>query len=174
MRSRLVFALTLSSFAALAGCNTYANGLERSRDAYEHNQHERALAILRSLEPDENHLTDPEQTEYSYLRGMTDYRIGYLQDARHWLLVAKELDKANPKALNEDWKSRMNQVIEELNAKVYNEGLDSLSATQKPQASDDEGSGKKGGNADKPKAKGDKSDKSEKSDDAPKKKGSEE
>jgi hypothetical protein len=158
MRSRLVLALTLLALPVVplvSGCNTYANNLARSREAYEQNQHERALAILRALEPDENHLTDPELTEYAYLRGMTDYRIGYLQDARHWLLVAKELDKANPKALNEDWKGRMTSAVDELNAKVFNEGIDSLSATQPKTL---------GGDDDKPKAKGEKTDKQDKSD----------
>ena len=145
LRARiLVLVSSCASFAALStvGCNTYSQSLARSRDAYEQNQHERALAILRALEPDENHLTLGEQAEYAYLRGMTDYRIGYQADARHWLAVAREIDTANPKSLTDDWKTRTNDVLEELNKRVYNEGLDSLANT--PPKGDDDANDKKG------------------------------
>lgn len=133
MRSALL-SLAVVTFAATTaiiatGCNTYSNNLNRSKEAFEQNQYERSLAILRALEPDENHLTVGEQAEYAYLRGMTDYRIGYQSDARHWLSVAFEIEKANPKSLNVDWKARLDQVLEELNKHVYNEGYASLGNT---------------------------------------------
>jgi hypothetical protein len=165
MRLAPVLVLVAASLFAV-GCNTYSNNLVRSREAFEQNQHERALAILRALETDQNHLTPGEQAEYAYLRGMTDYRIGYQSDARHWLSVAFELDKANPKSLNEDWKARMNQVLEELNKHVFNEGYASLGNTPAAKGDDsDDAEPKKGAkkkpsknDADKPKS-DDKSDK---------------
>lgn len=127
MRSAL--ALVLAASLPLIGCNTYSNNLNRSKEAFEQNQYERSLAILRALEPDENHLTVTEQAEYAYLRGMTDYRIGYQSDARHWLAVAFEVEKANPRSLKGDWKTRLDQVLEELNKHVYNEGYANLGNT---------------------------------------------
>jgi hypothetical protein len=127
MRSALVLALVAAAAISVVGCNTYSQNLARSREAFEQNQHERALAILRALEPDENHLTENEQAEYAYLRGMTDYRIGYHSDARHWLAGARELEKSNPKALTDDWKARLGQVLDELNTRVYAEGVMALS-----------------------------------------------
>ena len=135
---RIAFVLALTALS-LAACNTYADGLARSRDAFEQNQHERALAILRSLEPDENHLSTNDQAEYAYLRGMTDYRIGYLKDARHWLSVAREIDRESPKALNDDWKQRLAQVLDELNKQVYENGFDSLGNAGNANPKTDEG-----------------------------------
>ncbi len=37
---------------AASACNTYADDLSRSQRAFEESEHERALAILRALEPD--------------------------------------------------------------------------------------------------------------------------
>ncbi len=169
MRSALALYLAALLFAAI-GCNTYTNDLNRSKDAFEQNQYERSLAILRALEPDENHLTPGEQAEYSYLRGMTDYRIGYQSDARHWLSVAFELEKTNPKSLNADWKARLDQVLDELNTRVYSDGYANLGNT--PAAKGDDAEDPKKGAKKKPDEKADKagpkaSDRSEKSDDKP-------
>src|SRR5438445_5785551 len=78
------------------GCATYTSELERGQQAFEKNEHERALAVLRALEPDQTHFDPPEEARYAYLRGMTDYRIGYRADARHWLAIAKAIDDKNP------------------------------------------------------------------------------
>src|SRR5688572_1903608 len=88
------------------GCATYHDDLVRARAHYESNQHEKALAIFRVLEPDIDSLPTGEQAEYAYLRGMTDYRLAgssltanvtggaadpkkaYRTNARHWLAIA--------------------------------------------------------------------------------------
>ena len=48
--------MRLSGFAvlilALGGCSTYRDELARGQHAFEQNQHERALAVLRGLEND--------------------------------------------------------------------------------------------------------------------------
>jgi hypothetical protein len=173
MRSALALVLAAVSLVATTttGCNTYSNNLARSKDAFEQNQYERSLAILRALEPDENHLTVGEQAEYAYLRGMTDYRIGYQSDARHWLSVAFEIEKTNPKSLNADWKTRLDQVLEELNKRVYNEGYASLGNTAPVKGDKGDTAGSDG--EDKPEPKkgakkkpaSDKSDKGDKGDD---------
>jgi hypothetical protein len=116
---------------ALCSCATYSDELSRGQTAYEQEQHERALAVFRALENDQSHLSAEEQAHYAYLRGMTDYRIGYKADARHWLIVAKALEAQTPNSLPSDWKSRMNTVVAELNEEVYGGGLESLANVKK-------------------------------------------
>jgi hypothetical protein len=122
-----------SFFGALAvlvmsglGCQTYQDDLTRSQRAFQQNEHEHALAILRQLEPDTQHLGVNQQAQYCYLRGMTDYRIGYKIDARHWLALAQALEEKVPGLLPEDWKARMKDALVELNEGVYGGGLQSL------------------------------------------------
>ena len=131
MRLALLASLAL---VGLASCATYRDELSRGQTAFEQNQHERALAIFRELEVDNAHLSAPEQAQYAYLRGMTDYRIGYKGDARHWLIVAKALESQTPNSLSSDWKSRMNEVVAELNAEVYGGGVESLTNARKAKA----------------------------------------
>jgi hypothetical protein len=119
------FALALTSFAA-AGCSTYRDDLARSQHAFEENQHETALAVLRMLEPDTSHLDPNERARYAYLRGMTDFRIGYKADARHWLAVAKAMDEKVPGMIPAEWRARLDQSLGELDAQVWTAGMESL------------------------------------------------
>jgi hypothetical protein len=121
---------------ALASCATYSDELSRGQTAFEQNQHERALAVFRALENDQSHLSPEEQAHYAYLRGMTDYRIGYKADARHWLIVAKALEGQTPNSLPSDWKTRMNDTIAELNEEVYGGGVESLANVKKAKSDD--------------------------------------
>jgi hypothetical protein len=105
MMSRALGIVALAS-AILAGCMTYHDELVRSQLAFEQNQHEQALGLLRDLERDLSRLPSAEQARYAYLRGMTDYRIGYRVDARHWLAIAKASEEATPGLLPADWKAR--------------------------------------------------------------------
>ncbi len=134
-------AMMLVVLLAGAGCQTYQDDLARSQRAFEQNEQERALALLRQLEPDALHLSIADQAQYAYLRGMTDYRIGYKVDARHWLALAKSLDDQTTGLLPSDWKTRLGDALKELNEAVYGGGTESLSnAKQKP--GDESGSAK--------------------------------
>jgi hypothetical protein len=132
---KLVGSVALAAFVvALPACSTYRDDLVRSQHAFEENQHETALAILRMLEPDTSHLDPRERARYAYLRGMTDFRIGYKADARHWLAVAKAMDEQTPGIVPSDWRARLDQSLTELDAQVWTAGMESLtvaSATQK-------------------------------------------
>jgi hypothetical protein len=139
LRVLAVSAILLS----LAGCSTYRDQLARSQHAYEVNEHERALALLRDLERNLPMLAQPEQAQYCYLRGMTDYRMGYRADARHWLALARSYDENSPGVLPADWKARLGEALDELNDVVYTEGLAALA--KKADREEDKG--------DKPKAK---------------------
>jgi hypothetical protein len=127
MRSLAVLAVLL------AGCSTYRDDLTRGQTAFEQNNHERALAIFRALETDTSQLTPQERGHYAYLRGMTDFRIGYRADARHWLLIARATEGETPGTLPTDWKTRLNEALSELNEQVYKEGHASLTNARRPQ-----------------------------------------
>ena len=120
--------LVLSSLAS-AGCNTYADELSRGERAFEASEHERALALFRALEPDTHRLSPNERARYCYLRGMTDFRIGYKAESRHWLALAEALEKQTPGSLPGDWHRRLAEALNDLNEAVYNGGIASLSNT---------------------------------------------
>ena len=135
--------LGLLAVVVSVGCQTYQDDLTRAQRAFEQNQHEHALAILRQLEPDTARLAMPEQAQYAYVRGMTDYRIGYKAEARHWLSLAAAIEQATPDALPEEWTKRLNDSLKELNEEVFTAGIESLSnaAASKGKASDDDSTG---------------------------------
>ena len=112
--------------ASLAGCNTYRDELARSQRAFEQNDHERALALLRELERDMTRLATSEQAHYAYLRGMTDYRIGHRSDARHWLAIAHAYDERTPGILPTDWSARTTVALRELDGVVHESGYAGL------------------------------------------------
>jgi hypothetical protein len=122
-----------------AGCATYQDELSSGERAFEASEHERALAIFRALEPDTGRLSTPDRARYAYLRGMTDYRIGYKADARHWLAVASATEEQTPGSLPEDWTKRMTESLRELNEEVFAVGIESLSsaAPARSRTSDD-------------------------------------
>jgi hypothetical protein len=129
-------ALAIALFASATGCSTYRDQLLRCQQSFEHNQHEHALGLMRALEPDVTRLQPPEQAQYAYLRGTTDYRLGYRADARHWLSIAKAYEDAAPGTLPSDWKARMTESLDELNNVVYSDGLAALTNTKKAAGDD--------------------------------------
>jgi hypothetical protein len=116
---RLRFAFTLAVALASAGCATYREDLYRGQRLYEENQYERALSIWRMLEDDADSLSFNEQARYAYLRGMTDYRLGFRADSRHWLAIAKAIDQEHAGGLNPEWKQRLEAALDDLNQDVY-------------------------------------------------------
>jgi hypothetical protein len=117
---------------ALGGCTTYRDQLVRSQRAFDQGQNDQALGLLRDLEKDQSSLAMPEQAQYAYLRGMTDYRTGYRVDARHWLSIARALDESSPGVLPADWKTRLAEAMDEMNTVVYEDGIQTLATTKKP------------------------------------------
>ena len=124
---RAVLASLSLVLVTCSACATYHDELMRGQADYEKNDHEHALAVFRALEPDQSHFDVTEEAHYAYLRGMTDYRIGYRADARHWLMIAKAVDEKNPDALPAEWKTRLNTTLKELNDEVYGGGIAALS-----------------------------------------------
>lgn len=114
----------LASFVAacalvLLSCSTYREHLNRGQRMYDENEYDRALALFRNLEPDLDSLSPNDQARYAYLRGMTDYRLGFRPDARHWLAMAKAFDQTNPGGLTPEWKTRTDEAIADLNKDVF-------------------------------------------------------
>jgi len=127
-----VACLALALLAGGAACNTYADELTRGQRAFEESEHERALAIFRALEPDVQRLSLNDRAHYAYLRGMTDFRIGYRAEARHWLALASALEKQSPGSLPAGWSKRMAESLKDLDDAVYTAGIASLSNTPEP------------------------------------------
>ena len=110
--------LVVSALSAVA-CVTYREDLNRGQRMYEENQYEHALALWRGLEDDTDSLSLNDQARYAYLRGMTDYRLGFRADSRHWLAIAKATEQAHSGGLSVEWKERMDQSLTDLNQDVY-------------------------------------------------------
>lgn len=131
LRSRTAALVLALAALGVGACATYRDHLARGQRAFDQSDHDRALASLRDLEPDLHRLSDAEQAEYAYLRGMTDYRIGYKADARHWLAIAKAYEETTPGVLPADWKARATEALDELNEVVYAQGLSALASSRR-------------------------------------------
>ena len=114
---RTWFALALA--LCVGACATYREDLNRGQRLYEENEYERALSIWRVLEEDMDSLSLEDQARYAYLRGMTDYRLSFRPDARHWLAMAKAIDQEHPGGLQPQEKERLGEALEDLNRDVY-------------------------------------------------------
>ena len=120
-------AAVFGSTVLLLSCATYEEDLARSQRAFDASEHERALAILRALEPEMGRLSTADRAHYAYLRGMTDYRIGYRVDARHWLGVGAAIEQQTPGSIPPESVTRLNEALKEMNESVYSSGIEALS-----------------------------------------------
>lgn len=120
------------SVAWLSGCATVSSDLARAQRAYESGEDDRAVAVLRALEPDVDRLPRADRARYDFLRGMADYRLGYKADARHWLALASTAEQSTPGSLPPDWSATLNDSLHDLNAAVYRGGVASLFESTPP------------------------------------------
>jgi hypothetical protein len=114
--ARLLPAILL---VATASCATTENELGRAREHFEHDQTGPTLAILRALEHDWQNFDARHKAQYLYLRGMTDYRVGYYADARHWMVLALEIDNATPGSLDPTQRPLAAEKLAQLNQVVW-------------------------------------------------------
>lgn len=96
------------------GCASQSDALARGQRYYEDNQYERALALWRDLDRRGAQFSAVERARYAYFRGMTDYRLGYRDDARHWLAIARAADAARPGGLDSAWLGRLDGALTDL------------------------------------------------------------
>ena len=115
----VVASLAIALGSTAIGCATYEGELGRAEEHFTHDEHEKALAGLRALELDWTGLETRDRARYCYLRGMTDYRIGFKADARHWLAIAAQIDIETPGSLVPSERSLVNEKLDELNTVIW-------------------------------------------------------
>lgn len=113
-------ALAATALVALcaAACSAHRDALERGHSYYEDNRFEQALAVWRELERDESRLRPYERSRYAYLRGMTDYRLGFRDDARHWLGLARAVEQMHPGGISPEWMERLDAALDDLDREI--------------------------------------------------------
>lgn len=121
-----ILALALFGGAA-TGCATYTQDLDRGIKHYDASEHEKALAVFRSLENDTDSFDGKERARYYYYRGMTDYRLATAEyevrpDARYWLGLAHAANEKTPGSLSDEQKKRLADAMSDLNDDVYGTG----------------------------------------------------
>jgi hypothetical protein len=104
---------------SLSSCTSYRDLLDRGHRLYQENEFGRALANWRALESDVESLSGADQARYAHLRGMTDLRLGYHADARHWLAIAQALDATHPGGLDARLKEDNEAALTSLNRPIY-------------------------------------------------------
>jgi len=124
----------LGCCAWLSACGGERGALLRGQTYYEDNQYERALSIWRELERNEGELSPTDFARYAYLRGMTDYRLGYHQDARHWLAMAKVGEREHPGGLDGAWLPRLDGALAALDRQMFGTSAGSADSVQSIEA----------------------------------------
>ncbi|OQX68743.1 MAG: hypothetical protein B6A08_08660 [Sorangiineae bacterium NIC37A_2] len=106
----------LSALAILApACQSYSSQLVRAQAFYQESRYEDALAIFRYLGPNEGALEPRQRVRYYYLRGMTDVRLGFKDDARYWLALARASLKSAASGLTPEEADRLELTLNDLN-----------------------------------------------------------
>ena len=97
--------------AWMAGCQNHRDQLDRADAHYRAARYEAALTNLEDLEADFAHLDANEQVRYRYVRGMTSERLGQRDEARHWLVLARESVEQRPSALDEETRALLQRTL---------------------------------------------------------------
>lgn len=105
--------------AALLGCSAAQGTLARGQGYYEDNRFEQALSVWRELARTEPELSPEDRARYAYLRGMTDYRLGFRDEARHWLGLAKARQARHPGGMAPTWMTRLEAALDDLNREIF-------------------------------------------------------
>lgn len=124
---RIAAGLGIAALLGSAGCTTYRDNLTRGERLYQQNQFDQSLAVWRLMERDVDALTRAEQARYAFLRGMTDYHLGFRSDARHWLAIAQAIDQHEAGGLAPEARTTLQTTLDELNREVY--GLTPVAAS---------------------------------------------
>lgn len=107
------------SIASLLACSGVRDTLTRGQAYYEDNRFEQALSVWRELARSAAELTPRERARYFYLRGMTAYRLGFRDDARHWLGLGKALEGRHPGGIAPAWVARLDAALDDLNRDFF-------------------------------------------------------
>lgn len=105
--------------AGLLACSSARATLDRGQAHYEDNRFERALSVWRELAREQADLSPEERARYAYLRGMTDYRLGFRDEARYWLGLAKAREARHPGGIAPTWMARLDAALDDLNREIF-------------------------------------------------------
>ena len=122
--------LAVVGLSSALGCASYSDALSRGQRYYEDNQYERALALWRDLDRRQADFEPRERARYAYFRGMTDYRLGYRDDARHWLAIARATEDERPGGLGSVWLARLDGALADLGREPSRSGAESTDLVQ--------------------------------------------
>lgn len=114
-----VFVTALIGAALALACTTYKDNLTRGQRLFQAQRFADALAVWRLMSPDMDALSRSDQARYAYLRGMTDYNLGFRADSRHWLALAAAIHEHEVKALDAREQGQLASTLDELNGEVY-------------------------------------------------------
>lgn len=118
-RSEWVGLLLAVLLACGVACSNYKDLLQRAQGYYEDNDYERALTVFRHLDAERMALSSEQRVRYFYLRGMTDYRLGYDAHARYWLGLCQAQSGEPGAGLREAETARLAATLAALNRDVY-------------------------------------------------------
>jgi hypothetical protein len=107
----MVRAAALLMLAAISACATATTDLERATAHYEEARYESVLVWLDDLEPDLARMEPAERSTFLYLRGMSAYRLGHLDDAVHYLVLARESVVMEPGSLRASLQSTLDRAL---------------------------------------------------------------
>jgi len=100
--------------ATLAACTTFSDDLRRAERLYDDARYEDALEWLSVLDDERIDGSTRDRLRFSYLRGMTAYRLDARDDALHYLSVAAVLAKRDPEGLPSNRRAVLERTLEEL------------------------------------------------------------
>lgn len=100
--------------AAITACTTFSDDLLRAERLYDDARYEAALDWLLVLEHDAPGATGPDRLRFSYLRGMTAYRLEQRDEALYYLSLAAELAVRGPGTLEPERRAVLARTLAEL------------------------------------------------------------
>ncbi len=102
-----------------SACTRSAGDVERAQGYYERHQYAQSLAILRRVDAERERLKPKDQLRYFYFRGMTDLRLGYLEEARYWLGLARAQELKTQLGLEPLEHQRLMKALEQLDLSAF-------------------------------------------------------
>jgi len=101
---------------SVLSCTSLGDDVQRAERAFHEARYEDVEVWLTDLEPSLGKMETPLRSRYYYLAGMSAYRIGKRNRARHALLLCREELVASSQRLPPEWMHNLEAALEELAA----------------------------------------------------------
>lgn len=98
----------------LLGCTTLSGDLAKAGELYRDAYYEAAEVWLREVEPRAGELTAADRARFYYLRGMSAYRLQQRDDARHYLVLCREVLLTRGVTLERQAAAALERALEDL------------------------------------------------------------